>query len=295
MRFFGTLAKQFSMGKAARFSMVLNMFEILLILAAFIGLSLHVFPEAINRVGVLLVVVGIVLAIQSVVSMRVAVVLLETRVQNTQMREIMEQMDELNLKLRKQRHDFMSHLQVVFSLVEMQQREETMEYIEDIYGQMRTLNTSMRTQKPAVNALIQAKLAVCAKKDIAAALSVTSDWKNIRVDDWELCRVLGNLIDNAMDAVEEVAERHIQIDIYEDLHGYGFVVANSGPLIPPPLWGRIFSAGYTTKQEGGGLGLSIVNDIMRKYGGEITLKSDAEKTAFIGYVPFVQPQDQEGQ
>ena len=103
-----------------------------------------------------------------------------------------------------------------------------------------------------------------------------------------MCRVLGNLIDNARDALSGDAmngNKRISLSIDETPGTYGFVVENNGPAIPKAIQRSIFQMGFTTKSDGHGSGLSIVEDILRSYGGGIRVESDAARTAFIGTVP----------
>jgi signal transduction histidine kinase len=62
-------------------------------------------------------------------------------------------------------------------------------------------------------------------------------------------------------------------------------VENNGPAIPPDVQKRIFQMGFTTKSDGHGSGLSIVEEILKRYGGEIAVTSDENSTAFAGAVP----------
>ena len=103
--------------------------------------------------------------------------------------------------------------------------------------------------------------------------------------DWEFCRVLGNLLDNAMDALEGCESPKIKVELYEDIRTYGFCVSNNGPKIPPQICVRIFNTGFTTKAAGHGLGLSIVRELMEGCGGSIEVSSDDEQTAFTGSMP----------
>ena len=75
--------------------------------------------------------------------------------------DMVAQMDALNRSLRAQRHDFLNHLQVVFSLIEMDEQKEAADYIEKVYGDMQSVSRAMRTDNPAINALLRAKLADC--------------------------------------------------------------------------------------------------------------------------------------
>jgi sensor histidine kinase regulating citrate/malate metabolism len=104
---------------------------------------------------------------------------------------------------------------------------------------------------------------------------------------WEFCRVLGNLIDNAIYALQVNAEEKcIRIELFEDLKAYGFRIINNGPEIPEDIRGRIFDAGFTTKGEDGeGMGLSITRKLLSEAGGSISVISSTEETIFEGFIP----------
>lgn len=209
--------------------------------------------------------------------------------EQTQMiEEAYQQLEELNGTLRRQRHDFMNHLQVVFSLTEMQEYDEAMQYIERVYGDIQRVSSVLKTSIPAINALIAAKHADCDERGVRFETDISSAWTGMPVSGWEMCRVLGNLIDNARDAVEESAnasDRCIRIQLGETPGAYTFSVANNGPRIPERIIDSIFLQGFTTKSEGHGSGLSIVSEIMKAYGGKISVQSDDSETLFTGSIP----------
>lgn len=84
--------------------------------------------------------------------------------------ETVEQMSDLNRALRTQRHDFLNHLQVVYSLMEMEEYDDAREYIKKVYGEVRSLSTSLRTACVPVNALMRVKLAECRDRGIECTL-----------------------------------------------------------------------------------------------------------------------------
>ena len=147
----------------------------------------------------------------------------------------------------------------------------------------------MKTANPAVNALLQVKAAVCEKAGIPVEISITSKWELLEntMPDWEMCKVLSNLIDNAIDAMESLpaSEKKLTIILGENVKQYLFQVENNGELIPENIRERIFIPGFTTKGDGHGMGLHIVRKTLHDRGGDITLTSEEEKTVFSGYVP----------
>ena len=110
----------------------------------------------------------------------------------------------------------------------------------------------------AINALLAAKMSDCESRGIAMELTVESPWKDVCVPSWEVCRVLGNLIDNAMDALSQTQKPVIRVTLGENLHEYSLSVANNGPMIPEGLRESIFQSGFSTKSAGRGMGLAIV-------------------------------------
>lgn len=198
-----------------------------------------------------------------------------------------EAMESLNNTLRAQRHDFLNHLQVVYSLMEMEEYREANAYIEKVYGAITAVSRVMKTANPAINALLQVKLAACDKAGVQAEVNIQSAWKDLPLPGWEMCKVLSNLIDNALDALEEVepAGRRLRITLTEDLRTYRFSVANTGPMIPLKSQKAIFGAGITTKAAGHGMGLFIVKKTLNDRGGDIDVTSTPELTEFSGWVP----------
>lgn len=195
----------------------------------------------------------------------------------------------LNNELRAQRHDFLNHLQVVYSLIELKDYDAAHNYIETVYGDIQKVSRVLKTAHPAVNAILQAKTDMCEKRGIPVTLHITTALSDLCIPSWEFCRILGNIVDNAIYALEreqDRPDRQISITLREDLHHYFFEIANNGPAIPATLWKSIFEPGFTTKkQDGQGMGLAICRDIMEEYHGTLTVFSNAERTVFTGVIP----------
>lgn len=282
------LQEKLNIKKAARFAVVINALQIAAMVAVLLYALLRVSPE--DRTVEIAVIAGALLIVSwgAVLDIREALGADRIVDQARMLEEAYGQLEDLNGTLRKQRHDFMNHLQVVFSLLELNDPGEAMKYVENVYGDIQKTGSVLKTAIPAVNALIAAKRQDCQEKGIALDIAITSGWKGLPVPGWEMCRVLGNLIDNARDALLEDqgnAEKRIVLGIDETPGTFAFRVANNGPAIPPAIQRSIFQMGFTTKSDGHGSGLSIVEDILKEYGGGISVTSDERETAFIGSVP----------
>ena len=204
----------------------------------------------------------------------------------TQAEDSISALEDLNSTLRAQRHDFLNHLQVVYTLIDLKKFDDANAYIEKVYGDIQKVGSVMRTSIPSVNAILHAKQMMCASRGIDVEFDVRTTLSELPMEDWEFCRVLGNIIDNSIHALEGMdAGRKMKIEIGEDLRGYRFRISNNGPAIPPELWQRIFDEGFTTRPEGSGMGLAICRRLLGACGGKLRVFSDDSETVFEGSLP----------
>lgn len=209
------------------------------------------------------------------------------RYQDKNFEESMRNLEQLNGRLREQKHDLMNHFQVVYGLLELGEYEEAHSYIRPVFKDIQRLNMALKTAQPAVNALLQAKMETAGEQGIDFYLEVGTDLKNIPVKPWDLCRILANLLDNAITALESCeGEKKILVRMQKTQTGYQIAVENNGPVILGEHLHDIFRSGFTTKrEEGHGQGLAIVARLVREAQGEIRVKSLPEETVFTVYLP----------
>ena len=278
--------KNLEVRKATILAMVINILQILMV--GVIVLYMYITPGDITDLPLaraLVAVAAVVVIWGGVIDIRDALDSRRLLQQLDDMDQTIEAMEDLNNTLRAQRHDFLNHLQVVYSLMEMKEYKEANDYIERVYGSIASVGRVLRTANPAINALLQVKLGVCEKAGIQVTLDIRSAWKDLSIPGWEMCKVLGNLLDNAIDALQEVSDRRLTLTLTENLKAFRFSVKNSGPMIPLKLQASIFQPGITTKAAGHGMGLYIVRRTLQEWGGDIQLVSDARDTEFSGYIP----------
>lgn len=283
--------------KAARYAIILNAVQI----AAAVAIALLVlltdvearaswrYIAALVCVSALLVICGAIVDIGNALSAD------RIKQQSEMLEEAYAQLESLNGALRAQRHDFRNHLQVIGGLMEMGESDEAAKYIDRVYGSVGALSAQLRTASPAVNALLRVKTAEAQKHGVAMDVIVRSAWEGLPAQGWEMCRVLGNLIDNAMDALKDTPSPRVTVTLGEELRALIFSVENNGPEIPMGIREKIFQPGFTTKGGERGQGLAIVREIIAGYGGELTLESDENHTAFCGRLPrgAAQPPEKE--
>jgi len=193
----------------------------------------------------------------------------------------------LNRTLRAQRHDFINHLQVVYSLLQLEEYDEAKEYLDNLYGSLHEVSKLLRTDNAAVNALLAAKAAQAQQRSITLQTDIRCRLDRLPIKDWEFCCVLSNLIDNAMDAAGRRSDAVVRISLWEGVSSTRFSVSNNGPMIPRGFIAHIFEPGITTKTgTGSGMGLYIVKTLLNNNGGDITVESTPEDTRFSGHLPY---------
>lgn len=284
------MKKRLEHGKAVITIILLNLIEVAVIAAVLFYLyDIGRITSLISNqwiLGLFLLLLGTVV-LNSMAALKNRASLLRTSYQFQLLQDSLSRLETLNNTLRAQRHDFMNHLQVVYSLVEMDEFKPAAEYIEKVYNDIQKVSKILKTSNPAVNALLQAKLIKCEKAGITVELSVTTQLKDLKIPSWEYCRVLGNLFDNAIYSLEEKKhDMNLKVILAEDLKSYFFKITDNASPIPGDLLEEIFKPGFTTKgNRGEGMGLAITREIMDNYGGTLQVKSDPEATTFEACVP----------
>ena len=287
---------QLNLRKAAVYIIVINALQI----AAVVALAVFILIDGVNQslhgvVGdIVVLMLAAVVSWGAVMDIREA---LKTGQLNWKLRglnETVSQMTDLNTALRAQRHDFLNHLQVVYSLIEMGEYEEANRYISQVYGDIQSLSKTMKTSCAPVNALLRVKVAEAEQRGIQVDLAVHAAWDSLPLPGWEMCRVLSNLIDNAMDALRDWPDPRLSIVLSEDVKSFSFTVRNNGPAIPEKNLASIFEPGFSGKGEGRGMGLHIARETMRGAGGDLTVESSDAFTAFCGFLPkVIKPAEEE--
>ena len=278
---------QLNIRKAALYSIVINALQIIAVCA----LAVYILHDGVNQSlhgplgDIVVLLLAAVVSWGAAMDIREAYKASKLNLKINGLNETVTQMSDLNIALRIQRHDFLNHLQVVYSLIEMREYEEANRYIEQVYGDIQSLSKALKTACAPVNALLRAKMTEAEQKGIRVECTVHAAWENLPLPAWEMCRVLSNLIDNAMDALKDTKDPCLWIALNEDVKSYSFEVKNNGPAIPEKHLHSVFDAGFSGKGEGRGMGLYIARETMRGTNGDLTVESTDDFTAFRGYVP----------
>jgi len=204
--------------------------------------------------------------------------------------------------IRSIKHDSLNHYTAINGFLKKGLYDLAKEYVEQLLQEIlvteKTVDTSSHVlggiKNPAVSSLLQSKMALCLAERIPLTMNVTTGNQFSHIKTYDLIKVLGNLLDNAIRATSYELEeyRYIQLDWGQTERELFLIIENSGPCIPADKLAEVFSIGYTTKKNGeGGLGLSIVKSVTERYGGKVTVSSEDGITRF--HVSFANRSDRD--
>src|SRR6202521_401613 len=201
----------------------------------------------------------------------------------TELENLLRELDNarsVSEALRAQAHDFSNRLHTIAGLIELGRQEEAIQLTTESSSVSQELTESLleRVGDPVLGALLLGKSAVAAERGIQFRLSPDSRLDGDAGHPRDLITVVGNLIDNALDAAaisSNGGPRWVEVSIRKDAGDVVIQVHDSGPGIGLGETEQIFSEGYTTKLASPGsrrgLGLALVKQVAARRGGEVTV------------------------
>ncbi|WP_157677424.1 sensor histidine kinase [Dehalobacterium formicoaceticum] len=208
------------------------------------------------------------------------------RLEANLLKEHLKQIETMLKMMQEEQHDHNKHIQTLQAMVHLNEIDNAKEYIDGIAEKHRYTDVVKFTGNPALTALLNSKYKVAELKQIKFDFSIKCNINEIILPPWDLCSIIGNILDNAFEAVlEKENNRNVGLEIKFENNNYVIYVINNGPKIPKSIQKSIFQPGNTTKgSEGRGYGLFIVKKLVDEYNGEIQVLSE-EKTVFIVSLP----------
>ncbi len=193
--------------------------------------------------------------------------------------------------VRKEKHDYQNHISTLVALCTLNDPEaisRVRSYATRLTENVNA-NSSFRfynTGNKYLDGLLAVKNNDAVKKGIIFEVDTEMTLENIDVDDVDLTTIVGNIIDNAFDAVslkEEEEKKIVSFALFEEDGKCCVSVSNNGPKIPDTHKDHIFDYKYSTKSKAAGergYGLFIVQELITRNKGEIVFESTEYETEF---------------
>src|SRR6476620_9899570 len=191
--------------------------------------------------------------------------------------------------LRAQAHEFANQLHTISGLIQLGEYDEVVGYVDSVseHRAQLDLTVSRRVRDTAVTALVMAKAAQATERRVE--LRVSDDTSLGRIgprDSADVAAVVGNLVDNAIDAAasSDGPDKWVELTIRQDASSLEVSVVDSGPGIAPEVVTEVFTHGYTTKAARAGergIGLALTRLICQRRGGEVEVESTPTGAKFV--------------
>ncbi|MFE5942906.1 ATP-binding protein [Streptomyces sp. NPDC056480] len=175
--------------------------------------------------------------------------------------------------LRAQDHEHANRMHTLLGLLELEMHEEAVEFVTEVVGVHRATaeQVTEKVHDPLLAALLVGKATVAAERGASLRLAPDSLLPDLLVDPRELVTVVGNLVDNALDAVAGTPGARIDVSFRTEGRTVVLRVADSGPGVPEERRELIFTEGWSTKALPShgkrGLGLALVRRLAERRGG----------------------------
>ncbi|WP_421378823.1 DcuS/MalK family sensor histidine kinase [Bacillus salacetis] len=197
--------------------------------------------------------------------------------------------------LRAQSHEFMNRLHVIFGMVQLEAYDELMEFIRKLvdHNNEEIDMVAKSIRDPVLAGFLMGKISYAREENVELIVKSEAPIEQIFEPEvtHELITIIGNLIDNAIEALTESEKKVIELSLTAQNGRLSIQVEDTGPGIEDVKGAAIFKKGYSTKGEDRGFGLYLVNKSIERLKGGMTVKSSPEGTVFNAEIIYETTRD----
>ncbi len=179
--------------------------------------------------------------------------------------------------LRAQDHEHANRMHTLLGLLELEMYDDAVEFVGEVVGDHRATaeQVTEKIQDPLLAALLVGKATVAAERGVALWVSDRTRLPDRLVDPGGLVTILGNLVDNALDAAAGTPHARVEVELRVEGRTAVLRVRDTGPGVPVENRELVFTEGWSTKKppahRNRGIGLSLVRRLTERQGGTATV------------------------
>lgn len=175
-------------------------------------------------------------------------------------------------QIRGWRHDYRNHIQMMKVLAANGDMDALKAYLDELDTDLNTVDTVVKTGNPMADAILNSKISLARSRNIPTQVDAHIPVK-LKMSELDLCCIIGNLFDNAMEASMALPEEKRMIRVYMDMKGTQLYISFTNFTAAKKL-SKVGKGFKTSKGEGHGFGLVRIDDIVSRYDGYLSRNSE---------------------
>lgn len=182
------------------------------------------------------------------------------------------EVDNMYRQIRGWRHDYRNHIQTMKAYAAAEDWEAVRHYLDLLDDDLTTVDMVIKTGNPMTDAILNSKISLAKSKGIEVEADAQIPVR-LRFSEIDLCCIIGNLFDNAIEASVKLPEGRRMIRVYMDIIDAQLYLSFTNLTAEKKLVkeGKLFRS---TKGEGHGFGLVRIDTIVERLGGYISRNSE---------------------
>ena len=175
-------------------------------------------------------------------------------------------------RLRRSQHACRNHIQMMKVLAANGDMDALKVYLDELDTDLNTVDTVVKTGNPMADAILNSKISLARSRNIPTQVDAHIPVK-LKMSELDLCCIIGNLFDNAMEASMALPEEKRMIRVYMDMKGTQLYISFTNFTAAKKL-SKVGKGFKTSKGEGHGFGLVRIDDIVSRYDGYLSRNSE---------------------
>lgn len=182
------------------------------------------------------------------------------------------EVENMYRQIRGWRHDYRNHIQIMKAYAATGDFEAIQRYLDLLDEDLTTVDTVIKTGNPMTDAILNSKISLAKSKNIQVIADAQIPFR-LKSSEIDLCCILGNLFDNAIEASMKLPEEQRLIRVYMDMKNTQLYISFTNFTADKKLkkYGKRF---LTTKGNGHGFGLVRMDAIVERLDGYISRNSE---------------------
>ena len=183
-----------------------------------------------------------------------------------------QEVENMYRQIRGWRHDYRNHIQTMKAYAASEDWEAVKRYLDLLDDDLTTVDTVIKTGNPMTDAILNSKISLAKSKDIQVIADAHIPVK-LKSSEIDLCCIIGNLFDNAIEASMKLPQEQRLIRVYMDMKNTQLYISFTNFTSTKKLAkvGNIFK---TSKGDGHGFGLVRIDNIVERLDGYISRNSE---------------------